>query len=84
MYPNQRFPYALLRAELLDDTEYKKDLQDVLNGYFSANCGTAKTRGVEWEALKVVIRGRSLSKSYGIRKRLDRELTQQEDALATK
>ncbi|KAJ1125051.1 hypothetical protein NDU88_003490 [Pleurodeles waltl] len=39
-------------------------------------------RGIEWEALKVVIRGESLSKSYGIKNKLDRELTQQEDALA--
>ncbi|KAJ1118727.1 hypothetical protein NDU88_006914 [Pleurodeles waltl] len=42
----------------------------------------ATTRGIEWEALKVVIRGDSLSKSYGIRKPLDQELTQQEDTLA--
>ncbi|KAJ1204018.1 hypothetical protein NDU88_007799 [Pleurodeles waltl] len=34
------------------------------------------------EALKVVIRGESLSKTYGIRKRLDWKLTQQEDLLA--
>ncbi|KAJ1109724.1 hypothetical protein NDU88_007084 [Pleurodeles waltl] len=60
--------------------EYKKDLQGVINGYFSANWDTATTRGKEWEALKVVIRG--LSKTYGIRKRLVLELTQQEDALA--
>ncbi|KAJ1131960.1 hypothetical protein NDU88_010290 [Pleurodeles waltl] len=42
----------------------------------------ATTRGTEWEALKVVIRRESLSKTYGIRKRLDWELTQQEDVLA--
>ncbi|KAJ1218683.1 hypothetical protein NDU88_006260 [Pleurodeles waltl] len=40
------------------------------------------TRGIEWDALKVVIGGESLNKTYGIRKRLDRELTQQEDVLA--
>ncbi|KAJ1127406.1 hypothetical protein NDU88_005808 [Pleurodeles waltl] len=51
----------------------------VLNGYFSANWATATTRGIEWEALKVAITGESLSKTYGIRKRLDQELTQQED-----
>ncbi|KAJ1172404.1 hypothetical protein NDU88_004251 [Pleurodeles waltl] len=33
------------------------------------------------EALKVVIRGESLAKTYGIRKKLDWELAQQEDAL---
>ncbi|KAJ1151737.1 hypothetical protein NDU88_004517 [Pleurodeles waltl] len=41
----------------------------------------ARTHGIEWEALKVVLRGKSLSKSYGIRKKLDHELIQQEDAL---
>ncbi|KAJ1109295.1 hypothetical protein NDU88_006657 [Pleurodeles waltl] len=39
--------------------------------------------GIEWEALKVVIRGDSFGKSYGIRKKLERELMQQEDLLAT-
>ncbi|KAJ1210442.1 hypothetical protein NDU88_005806 [Pleurodeles waltl] len=33
------------------------------------------------EALKVVRRGESLAKTYGIRKKLDQELAQQEDAL---
>ncbi|KAJ1180251.1 hypothetical protein NDU88_005473 [Pleurodeles waltl] len=42
----------------------------------------ATTRGIEWEALKVVIRGESLCKTYGIRKRLDQELTQQEYILS--
>ncbi|KAJ1210580.1 hypothetical protein NDU88_005942 [Pleurodeles waltl] len=43
---------------------------------------TAQSRGIEWEALKVVIRGESLTKTYGIRKKLDQELAQQEDALS--
>ncbi|KAJ1098292.1 hypothetical protein NDU88_003408 [Pleurodeles waltl] len=42
----------------------------------------ATTRGLEWETLKVVIRGESLSKTYDIRQRLDRELAQQEELLA--
>ncbi|KAJ1137639.1 hypothetical protein NDU88_004037 [Pleurodeles waltl] len=41
-----------------------------------------RTHAIEWEALKVVIRDESLSKSYGIRKKLDHELMQQEDPLA--
>ncbi|KAJ1185904.1 hypothetical protein NDU88_002690 [Pleurodeles waltl] len=44
--------------------------------------GTATARGIAWEALKEVIRGESLSKTYGIRKRLDQELTRQEYVLA--
>ncbi|KAJ1140869.1 hypothetical protein NDU88_007207 [Pleurodeles waltl] len=42
----------------------------------------AGTRGLEWEALKVGIRGESLSKTYGVRQRLDRELTHQKEVLA--
>ncbi|KAJ1206455.1 hypothetical protein NDU88_001860 [Pleurodeles waltl] len=55
----------------------------VLNGYFNTNWGMAAARGNKWEALKVVNRGKSLSKTYGIRKRLAQELMQQEDILAT-
>ncbi|KAJ1158339.1 hypothetical protein NDU88_011030 [Pleurodeles waltl] len=46
-----------LRPDLLGNPEYKKDLQKVLVGYFHMNWGTAGTRGLEWEALKVDIRG---------------------------
>ncbi|KAJ1096075.1 hypothetical protein NDU88_001221 [Pleurodeles waltl] len=56
-------------------------MQVALNVYCSVNWSTARTRGIEWEALKVVIRGESLSKSYIIRNKLGRELTQQEDIL---
>ncbi|KAJ1193002.1 hypothetical protein NDU88_002308 [Pleurodeles waltl] len=80
--PKPAIPLWHLRPDLLGDPEYKQDLQGVLNGYFSTNWGTATARGIEWEALKVVIRGESLSKTHGIRKRLDQELTQQEDVLA--
>ncbi|KAJ1185445.1 hypothetical protein NDU88_002237 [Pleurodeles waltl] len=80
--PKPAIPLWRLRPDLLGDPEYKQDLQGVLNGYFSTNWGMAMTRGIEWDALKVVIRGESFSKMYGIRKCLDQELTQQEDVLA--
>ncbi|KAJ1165485.1 hypothetical protein NDU88_005912 [Pleurodeles waltl] len=81
--PDLRSPLWRLRPDFLGDPEYKTDLQDVLVGYFHTNWGTAGTRGLQWEALKVVIRGESLSKTYGIRQRLDRELTWQEEVFAT-
>ncbi|KAJ1178079.1 hypothetical protein NDU88_003328 [Pleurodeles waltl] len=81
--PRPAIPLWRLCPDLLGDLEYKKDLQDVLVGYFHTNWGTAGTRGLEWEALKFVIRGESLSKTYGIRQHLDRELTRQEEVLAT-
>ncbi|KAJ1161246.1 hypothetical protein NDU88_001733 [Pleurodeles waltl] len=77
-----RAPDPKMAAAIAGDLEYKKYLQDPLDGYFHINWGTAGTRGSEWEALKVVIRGESLSKTYGIRQRLDRQLTQQEEVLA--
>ncbi|KAJ1157586.1 hypothetical protein NDU88_010292 [Pleurodeles waltl] len=72
-----------LRPELLGDLEYKVDMWMALDGYFRTNWSTTRTRGTEWEALNVVIRGESIGKSYGIRKKLERELTQQEEALTT-
>ncbi|KAJ1152155.1 hypothetical protein NDU88_004932 [Pleurodeles waltl] len=59
-----------------------KDVEGVLDGYLHTKCGMATTGGLEWEALKSVIRGESLSKTYGIRQLLVRELTQQEKVLA--
>ncbi|KAJ1165450.1 hypothetical protein NDU88_005878 [Pleurodeles waltl] len=56
-------------------------LEETLTGYFGGNWTTAQSCGIEWEALKVVIQGQSLTKTYGIRKKLDQELEQQEDAL---
>ncbi|KAJ1201001.1 hypothetical protein NDU88_004818 [Pleurodeles waltl] len=70
-----------MRPELLGDHEYRRDIQEALTGYFSGNRSTAQSRGIEWEALKVVIRGESLAKTYGIQKKLDQELAQQKDAL---
>ncbi|KAJ1216811.1 hypothetical protein NDU88_004410 [Pleurodeles waltl] len=80
--PRPAIPLWRLHPDLLGDPEYKKDLQDVLVGYFHMIWGMAGTLGLEWEALKVVIRGQSLSKTYGIRQHLDRELTRQEEVLA--
>ncbi|KAJ1162824.1 hypothetical protein NDU88_003289 [Pleurodeles waltl] len=79
--PKPVIPLWHLRPDLLGDPEYYQDRQGSLDGYFSTNWGTAMARGVKWEALKVVIIGESLSKTYGIRKRLDQELTRQEDVL---
>ncbi|KAJ1145219.1 hypothetical protein NDU88_011510 [Pleurodeles waltl] len=79
--PKPAIPLWRLQPDLLSDPKNKQDLQGVVIGYFSTNWGTATARGVEWEALKVVTRGESLSKTYGIWKRLDQELIQQEDVL---
>ncbi|KAJ1186710.1 hypothetical protein NDU88_003491 [Pleurodeles waltl] len=70
-------PLWCMWPEFLGDHESRRDIQEVLAGYFNENWTTALSRGLEWEALKVVIRGESLTKTYGIRNKLDRELVQQ-------
>ncbi|KAJ1098820.1 hypothetical protein NDU88_003927 [Pleurodeles waltl] len=49
-----------------------------LRGLFTT---IVQIRGLEYEALKVVIRSESLAKTYSIQKKLDQVLVQQEDAL---
>ncbi|KAJ1193410.1 hypothetical protein NDU88_002708 [Pleurodeles waltl] len=78
--PRPVIPLWRMRPKLLGDLEYRRDIQETLAGYFGGNWTTAQSRGIEWKALKVVIQGKSLSKTYGIRKKLDQELAQQEDA----
>ncbi|KAJ1152866.1 hypothetical protein NDU88_005640 [Pleurodeles waltl] len=69
------------RPETIRDTKYKVDVLSALNGYIRENWNMAQMPGVEWEALKVVMRGVSLGKAYGIRKKLEQELMHQEEAL---
>ncbi|KAJ1215633.1 hypothetical protein NDU88_003241 [Pleurodeles waltl] len=59
--PRPAIPLWRMRPELLGDLEYRRDIQEALNGYFDENWTTAQSRSIEWEALKVVIRGQ---KSY--------------------
>ncbi|KAJ1174057.1 hypothetical protein NDU88_005881 [Pleurodeles waltl] len=70
-----------MRPELLGGLKYRRDILEALTGYFSGNWTKAHSRGIEWETLKVVIRGKNLTKTYGIRKKLYQELAQQEDTL---
>ncbi|KAJ1154853.1 hypothetical protein NDU88_007596 [Pleurodeles waltl] len=70
-----------MRPELLGDLEHRRYIQEALTGYFGGNWTIAQSRCIEWEALKVIIRAESLTKTYGIRKKPDQELAQQEDAL---
>ncbi|KAJ1208550.1 hypothetical protein NDU88_003934 [Pleurodeles waltl] len=64
-----------LRPETLGDPEYRADVLAALYGYICVNWNTAQTRGLEWGALKVVIRGESLGKSNEMRMKLEREHT---------
>ncbi|KAJ1200707.1 hypothetical protein NDU88_004528 [Pleurodeles waltl] len=68
-------PLWRLRPETLRDPEYKVDMLQTLQGFFNTNWDTAHSGGKEWGTLKIVIRGESLSKTYGIQQKLDGELT---------
>ncbi|KAJ1109874.1 hypothetical protein NDU88_007231 [Pleurodeles waltl] len=69
-------------AELLGNLEYRRDIQEALTGNFGGNWTIAQSSGIEWEALKFLIRGESLTKKYAIWKKLDQELAEQDDALS--
>ncbi|KAJ1144879.1 hypothetical protein NDU88_011173, partial [Pleurodeles waltl] len=77
-----RIPLWRLHPGTLDDPEYDLDMSESLLGYFDTNWNTACMRGAEWGALKVVVRGASLSKTYGIRKKLEEELGMAEGQLS--
>ncbi|KAJ1157745.1 hypothetical protein NDU88_010445 [Pleurodeles waltl] len=62
--PRPAIPLWRMRPELLGDLEYRRDIQEALTGYFGGNWTTAQSRGIEWEALKVAIRGESLTKTF--------------------
>ncbi|KAJ1145503.1 hypothetical protein NDU88_011789 [Pleurodeles waltl] len=76
-------PFFALRDSILLKLRLTIGLRGPMERTPLMGLGTAGNRGLEWEALKVVIRGESLSKTYGIRQRLERELTRQEEELAT-
>ncbi|KAJ1157953.1 hypothetical protein NDU88_010649 [Pleurodeles waltl] len=73
-------PLWRLRPETLGP-EYRVDVLAALQGYIGENCNTARTRGMECEAIKIVVRGVSIGKVYGIRRKLEEKFTQQEGAL---
>ncbi|KAJ1117669.1 hypothetical protein NDU88_005866 [Pleurodeles waltl] len=79
--PRPAIPLWSLPPKILRDPEYRLDVLAALQGYIRENWITARTRGMEWKALKVVVRGVSTVKVYGVRRKLEEELTQQEGAL---
>ena len=87
-------PLWRMRPEALADPIYASMVDDTLTNYFRNNwgtTGTTGTRGVEWEALTVVLRGECLKTTYGLEKRiashekvlakLERELPGKHDVL---
>ena len=67
---------------MLHDTVLREEIREALIGYFDTNCGSTTRRGLEWDALKAVIRGVCLSKIGGTRRQLEAELTEGENKLA--
>ncbi|KAJ1137522.1 hypothetical protein NDU88_003920 [Pleurodeles waltl] len=79
--PRPAVPLWRRHPEMLVDSKYSIDVLAALQGYIRENLNMAQTRRIEREALKVVVKGVSIGKVYGIRRRLEGELEQQEGAL---
>ncbi|KAJ1081010.1 hypothetical protein NDU88_001197 [Pleurodeles waltl] len=47
---------------------------EVIEHYFTENWGRASTRAVEWDAMKVVLRGEFLKVTYGVKPQHSRSL----------
>ncbi|KAJ1157029.1 hypothetical protein NDU88_009744 [Pleurodeles waltl] len=67
-------PTWRLRLEDLTHAPFEKAVRDELTQYFEANWGTSTTRGYDWEAMKVVIRGLCMQTTYGVRHQLEKDV----------
>ncbi|KAJ1203575.1 hypothetical protein NDU88_007360 [Pleurodeles waltl] len=70
-----------LHPAALEDYVYRTALLQRLTEYLTLNPGSASSRGIKWEALKVVVRGHCLGQTVGIRRNLERDVSHLEDDL---
>ncbi|KAJ1168816.1 hypothetical protein NDU88_000729 [Pleurodeles waltl] len=69
----QAIPTWRLQAEALHDPAFTDSLRTALKQYWELNTGTTKSRAMEWDAHKVVIRGHCISTTWGVRRTLHAE-----------
>ena len=60
----------------------KETIQGNISEYLPLNWGSTSNRGMEWDALKAVVRGKCMSLTYGVRRILQGELKDEEAELA--
>ncbi|KAJ1143464.1 hypothetical protein NDU88_009773 [Pleurodeles waltl] len=63
-----------LSPAALEDPVYREELRTYLVDHININKGSAGSRHVEWETLKVATRGHCMGQSVGIKRTLEREL----------
>ena len=66
---------------ILEDVPTKELLGTTITDYLSHNTDTASSSLIEWEALKVVVRGACIHNSIGAKHALVREIQQVEESL---
>ena len=79
--PRPAVPLWRFSPVTLEDAPFREELREAIVRYFEDNKGKASDCTVEWEALKVVIRGHCIEKTVGIRKELKKELLGAENKL---
>ncbi|KAJ1139655.1 hypothetical protein NDU88_006022 [Pleurodeles waltl] len=73
-YKRPTVPTWRLQPEALTDAPFVNAVRDGLVQYFEANWGTSTTRGCDWEAMKVVIRGICMQTTNGVRHQLEKDV----------
>ncbi|KAJ1143312.1 hypothetical protein NDU88_009622 [Pleurodeles waltl] len=63
-----------LRLEALKDAPFEEVIRDALTQHLDANWGPSTTRGCDWEAMKVVIRGLCMQTTYSVGRQLEKDV----------
>ncbi|KAJ1113088.1 hypothetical protein NDU88_001345 [Pleurodeles waltl] len=80
--PLPPIPLRHLYVPALKDPVFRDQIEHGLIKYFRDNWGSIEERTLEWDAMKIVVRGICISVSKGIRHDMEKELTLQESKLA--
>lgn len=72
-----------LQPQLLEDAPFRLALSSTITHYLNENWNTATTRLIEWDALKVVIRGAAIGQVVGARQEIHKQLIDTEQKLNT-
>lgn len=74
-------PLCRMSEEALSDRVFVHELTGVLDGYFNDNWGSASSRAMDWDAMKVVLRGECMKITYGVKQQFLSDLDRLEKRL---
>ena len=74
-------PTWRLKPEALEEGAFRETIREHIIQYFEVNHNTASSPLVEWDAFKVIIRGRCIAEMVGVRCTLVAEITEKEEEL---